>query len=298
MRVGDPIELSIEVFGDGPVETLPPPLLSENAKLVEGFRLPTEQLTGETKDARRRFKLTIRAKRDDVKEIPPIEYPYFDPTAERFVIAQSHPIPLSVAPAAEIAPPDLSSLRTPTAAPAELQALDGLRDVETSESAVLATIAPITPGLVAGVALTPAALFVVAWGAWTFVQSRAGDPARRRRQTALRSARQRIARAHALSAHVRSTSAGLPTHTLASEVSAALAGYLADRLNEPPAHFVGPAAAEFLRVRNVPPGLIEQWATLVQRCDEAAFAGSTQADGETLFAEALECLTKLERQKL
>ena len=44
--------------------------------------------------------------------------------------------------------------------------------------------------------------------------------------------------------------------------------------------------------------LLQRWAALLQRCDEATFAGGTQADGDSLRAEAVACLTALERQKL
>lgn len=299
VRVGDPIELTIDIFGDGPLETLPPPVLSADTRLAEAFRLPTEQLAGETQNARRRFRLTIRAKRDDITEIPPIEYPYFDPSAERFVIARSKPIPLTVAPAAEIALPDVT-IRAPSAAgtPPTLQALDGLHDIETSEAALLATNSPVTAGLIASIMFAPPALFLLTWAGLVIVQHRASDPARVRRQAALRTAQRRIAQARLQALRTPGASAGSPTAALAHEITAALTGYLADRLGEPPGRFTGPAALEFLRARHVPGTLLETWSGLVQRCDEAAFAGGTAADGEALVTQALACLKTLERQKL
>lgn len=299
VRVGDPIELTIEIFGDGPLDTLPPPVLSADTRLAESFRLPTEQLAGETQNARRRFKLTIRAKRDDVAEIPPIEYPYFDPSAERFVVARSKPIPLTVAPAAEIALPEMFTRATSAGnAPPTLQALDGLHDIETSETALLATTSPVTPALIASVMFAPPALFLLSWAGLAVAQKRAGDPARIRRQAALRTAQQRIAQARSQALRARIASNGSPTAELPREITAALAGYLADRLAEPPARFTGPAALDFLRAHHVPDTLLETWAGVVQRCDEAAFAGGTAADGEALATQALACLKAMERQKL
>ena len=300
VRVGDPIELTIDVFGEGPVETLPPPLLSANAKLNEDFRLPDEQLAGEMQDGRRRFKVTIRARRDGVTQIPPLAYPYFDPDAERFVVAHSKPIPLNVAPAAEVAPLDLTTAR-PTPPPttsSPLQALDGLRDIETSETALLASTTPITPRLVTAVLLAPPALFLLACGALAYVQQRSADPARRRRQLALRAARRRIVQARAAAVRTGSGSDGPDPRALAGEVSAALAGYLADRLNEPAGHFTGSTAVDFLRSRNLRPDLVDQCAAVVQRCEEASFGGGTPADGDALCGAALDCLQALERQKL
>ena len=300
VRVGDPIELTIDVFGEGPIETLPPPLLSASARLNEDFRLPGEQLAGELQGGRRRFKLTIRAKRDGVSEIPSIAYPYFDPDAERFIVARSKPIALSVAPAAEVAPLDLSGARPaqPTASSSPLQALDGLRDIETSETVLLASAAPVTPNLVTTVLLAPPALFLLACGGLAYAQRRTADPARRRRQLALCTARHRIAEARATALRTRSGSDGPDTRVLAGGVSAALASYLADRLNEPPGRCTGSTVIDFLRSRSIRPDLVDQWATVVRRCEEASFGGGTQADGAALCGQALDCLRALERQKL
>ena len=298
VRVGDPIELTIDIYGEGPIETLPPPLLNASERLNDDFRLPGEQLAGEMHESRRRFKLTIRAKRDDVTAIPSLEYPYFDPDAERFVVARSKPIPLTVAPAAEVAPPEMASTRGPQPGASTLQALDGLRDIETSETALLTRSTPVTPGLVAGVMFAPPAAFLLAWAGLAYVQSRTADPARRRRQAALRTARRRIAGVRASAVRARSASDGPSSRALATEVAATLAAYLADRFNEPPARFAGVAAVDFLRDRGVRDVLVSQWASLIQRCEEASFAGGTQADGEALARQALDCLAALERQKV
>jgi hypothetical protein len=288
VRVGDPIGLTLEVFGDGPVETLPPPLLSANQPLMDGFRVPDETLAGEMKNGRRRFTVTIRAKRDNITEIPPIEYPYFDPDAERFVVAKTEAIPLTVTPAAEVEAPEITRPTTPspgTATP--LEALDGLRDIETHETALLATKKPIAPGAVTAIMFVPPAVFLLTWAGVAFVQSRAADPARRRRQAALRNARRRIAAAQQR-----------PPHELAGEIAAALAGYLADRLNEPPGRFTGQAAVDFLRARGLSAGVVDQWSAVVAGCEETTFAGGARADLDGLARQALACLTALEHVKL
>ena len=288
VRVGDPIELVLEVFGDGPVETLPPPLLSANRPMNDAFRVPDQILTGEMQNGRRRFTVTIRARRDDVTEIPPIEYPYFDPDAERFVVAASHAIPLTVTPAAQVEAPDLTpSTPQPGAGGTTLQALDGLHDIETSEVALLATPPSIAPSLVTGVIVVPPLVFMLTWTGLTLVRNRAADPARRRRHAALRIARRRIAGARPR-----------PPRELAVEIVAAMAGYLADRTDEPPARFTGDTALDFLREQAVRAEIVEQWAAVITGCEEASFAGGTQTDGDALCRQALACLTALEREKL
>ncbi len=289
VRVGDPIELTIDIFGDGPVETLPPPLLGSNPALTENFRLPTEQLTGQMEQGRRRFRVTIRAKREDVNEIPSIEYPYFDPDAERFVIARSKPIPLTVRPAAEASPQEVGRARVsgPAIDPAALQALDGLHDIETSEAALLANRDSVSQWAVTALMVVPPAVFGLSWAGIAYVRRRTADPARQRRQAALPAARRRITRARSLAPRDQ-----------AREVAAALVGYLADRLNEPPGRFTATESAIFLRQRSLPPRIVEQWAAVVDRCEQAAFAGSSLPDGDSLCSQALACLRALERHKL
>jgi len=289
VRVGDPIQLTIEVFGDGPVESLPPPLLSANQRLVDDFRLPDETLAGEMRDGRRRFTLTIRARHEKVTEIPSIEYPYFDPDAERFVIARSAPIPLVVTPAAEIAAPEVprGPAGSGTGSANTLEALDGLRDIETREALLLAETSPLASGVVTGFLTVPPAIFFATWAGRALLWRYAADPARRRRQRALSTARRRIAQGRRR-----------PPREWAAEIAAALTGYLADRQNEPAARFGGRAGVDFLRARGVRPELVAEWSRIVERCEEISFAGAPQADLDQLAAQALRCLAALGRERL
>ncbi len=289
VRVGDPIELTIEVFGEGPVDSLPPPLLSASAPLNESFRIPEQTLAGETKDSRRRFTVTIRAKRDDVTAIPPIEYPYFDPDHERFVIARSKAIPLQVTPTVEVTTPDAITPSTPGTAAGEharLQALDGLRDIQTGEAALLATAWPVTPRLIGTLLLAPPLGFFAIWGGVALVQRRNADPARRRRSGAARTARQRIAQAPATDLAV-----------LAGELAAALAGYLADRYSEPAGRFTGQTAVAELRRRGIKAATVSLWQETLAHCEEVSFGGDAGVDGEALRQAALSCVTALERER-
>jgi hypothetical protein len=85
---------------------------------------------------------------------------------------------------------------------------------------------------------------------------------------------------------------------MARAVAAALTGYLADRLDQPPARFTGRAALDFLQQHGVAPHVIERWTEVIARCEEAAFAGGTQTDTDALARQALDCLAALGREKL
>ncbi len=283
VRVGDPIELTIDIFGDGPVERLPPPLLSATPGLADQFRLPVEPLTGELVESRRRFRVTLRALRTDVQAIPALEYPYFDPDAERFVVARSRPIPLTVSAAAEAVLPEVAPRAASPGGPVET--LDGLRDVETSEVALLARAAPPGPRAVEAWLIGPPLAFGLVWLITGAVQRRRGNWSGTRRARTPRAARRALHAARARTGAAR-----------AAAVSAALAQYLADRLGEPIGRCAGPSGAAVLLARGASSETRTAWEALSARCAEAAFAGG-DAD-EDLVDAALALLARLERESL
>ena len=276
VRVADPIELVIEILGDGPIERLRPPQLTANAALVRDFRLPGEIPVGATHDARRRFVLTLRATGPNVHEIPTIEYPYFDPDAERFVVARSEPIPLLAAPAADVSPTTASGA-----------AADGLCDIERNAQTLLGAARPITPAWSAGALITPAVLFLLAWAACAAVGQCTSVAESHRRSAALNTARRRLDQAR-----------GQPPRSPGAEIAEVFADYLADRLGKPPARFIGSAALHALQQRHASPELIERCRRLLQWCDEAAFAERLRTNETALVSEARACLDLLERERL
>ncbi len=288
VRVGDPIELTIEVSGDGPLSTLPPPLLTANTALQSGFRLPDEPLAGENANGRRRFSLVIRATSDEVKEVPAIEYPYFDPRAERFVVARSKPIPLTVAPVAQVEGVDVSRLGAGKAQSSSegAESLDGLRDIETRESTLLATCTDAPVALVQTLLIAPPIAFVGIWFASAALQRRA-DPAARRRSRAARSARAGIQAAERLA-----------PREAAAAISSALSQYLADRRGEPPASWIGAAVGARLLELGVAQDTARRVVALFERCASASFGGVTDQTAGELASEASACISELEGTKL
>lgn len=288
VRVGDPIELIIDITGDL-VETLPGPKLTSIPQLVDDFRVPAETLAGTVAGNRKRFTQVIRAKRSDVQEIPPIEFAYFDPDAERYVIARSDPIPLFVSAVEQLDAADLTALgpeplRDQTSG---VQARDSLRGIKTRESELLATVRPVSMTQVTLTTFLPPLAFLCIWGCARLTRARQNEAALRRRG-ALRNAERRISAAMARR---------LAPDEFHRELEAAVAGYLADRLNEPPARFLGHAAVDFLQERDVGRELVERCAELVELCERAAYAGG--AEGDTSLADlARHCIIQLERERL
>ena len=287
VRVGDPIQLAVEIRGDGPLESLPPPDLAADPRLSATFRVPREELAGQVIGSRKRFTQVIRAENADVEEIPSIEYPYFDPDRGLYAVALSAPVPIRVSPAPELDANALAEIAGTPSTPdrPDLRVLDGLRGNETREVELLRGSAAVSPTALAWATFTPPACFVLAW--IVAVYAHTGGPIRQRRQRALRQARRRLDQAR------RS-----PPREAAAGVAAALAGYLAERLDEPSARFTGRAAVDFLREREVKAQTQEAWRDVLETCERASFGGLTDSDSAALVERAHGCVKTLERERL
>ena len=99
VSVGDPIELTVRVRGDGPLEGIGLPSLSgPDALPPDQFSVPAGSLAGviDKTDGGKRFTVVARVRSAEVREIPPIAFAYFDPAAGEYRTARSQPIALSV----------------------------------------------------------------------------------------------------------------------------------------------------------------------------------------------------------
>lgn len=96
VNVGDPITLNISVSGPPFLDRVVLPPLQEQESLKDGFRIPAEMEEGAVHGNFKVFTQSIRAERDDLTEIPPIELPYFDTEEGVYKVAKTKPIPLTV----------------------------------------------------------------------------------------------------------------------------------------------------------------------------------------------------------
>ncbi|HUG42206.1 MAG TPA: BatD family protein [Longimicrobiales bacterium] len=116
---GEAVVLMVEVEGVGNVKALPPPRLPE----LDGVEVfpPSEEANTEVTDGevggRKRFSWVLIPRGAGTLEIPPIRYPYFEPDAGRFEMAEIDGLTLRVTPGngpvgAERPPTTLRYLRT------------------------------------------------------------------------------------------------------------------------------------------------------------------------------------------
>jgi len=120
VNVGDPITLNLSVSGPPFLEPVRLPPLDRQKSLTRDFKVPAEIEDGAVDGNFKVFTQTVRALRDGVEAIPPIELPYFDTAAETYKVARSEPIPITVRPTKVLTAGDVEG-RPLTAAQQEIQ---------------------------------------------------------------------------------------------------------------------------------------------------------------------------------
>lgn len=96
VNVGDPITLTIMVTGPKYLGNVTLPPLQSNQKLKRDFKIPDEMAPGEIKGRKKVFTQTIRAQHAEVKSIPALGLPFFNPKSKHYEAVHSEPIPIQV----------------------------------------------------------------------------------------------------------------------------------------------------------------------------------------------------------
>lgn len=96
VKVGDPIELTIKIFGNGQLQNISAPLISEMKFYKRNFVIVDNFQPGDIQGNSISFTQIIRAKNSGVKEIPAVEFAFFDPINEKYQILISNALPIKV----------------------------------------------------------------------------------------------------------------------------------------------------------------------------------------------------------
>lgn len=102
VNAGDSINLQIGLQGDGPMELVQAPPLSQMTSLTDDFKVADDALAGFVQGNGKLFTTTLRPLREGISSIPPIPFSYFDPKSEKFKTTYTEPIPLKVAAANQL----------------------------------------------------------------------------------------------------------------------------------------------------------------------------------------------------
>ncbi|MHC4911580.1 MAG: BatD family protein [Planctomycetota bacterium] len=98
INVGDPITLTLKVGGSKYLKPVQWPALERIPELAENFKIPSQRASPTIEDGFKIFTQTIRANNDQVTAIPPIPLAFFNSDKGEYIVAETEPIRLEVAP--------------------------------------------------------------------------------------------------------------------------------------------------------------------------------------------------------
>ena len=220
-KVGDPLQLTLTLENDNPFPADLPRPDWRRLLPVDQFKVPQDAEDGSAVAGGVVFAQSIRALSPEVREIPALALPYFNPESGQYAVASTEAIPLKI-----------EASRVVTAADAEGgAAASASRGVESARGGVAANVCGVAvledqglgwsywqarPVWLAGLFLSPLAWLSAVVGAalWRRYHS---DPVRLRSRRAAANLEAALRRARDLAA-----------------VASAFQGYLGDKLNMPP----------------------------------------------------------------
>ena len=275
VSAGEPIELVLTLRGDGLSHAALPPLDAKGLLPPEDFRVPADFLSGTVEDGAKRFTAVVRVLHEGVQEIPPLEYAWFDPELEDYVVTRSRPIALSVGPSQRVGAADVRSPQARELPPPRQEAEApsgspemGMAGADLAIERDLLKLAAVHPDQAGRRVSWLVVLYVVSvaivLGALWDSRRRGRDPALSGRRSRLAAARQRVERA--------------PATGDEGEVAGEIASALREMIAESPIS------------RNA------ELDAFLGECDARSFApaGSAQAVDEEFLVRALELARAIE----
>lgn len=271
-NVGDPILLRIRVTGEGILESVQRPDLA-SLPAFTGFKIEEDLTPGQLEGDSIVFEQRIRARSEEVTEIPAVPLPYFDFAQGRYVVARSEPIAVEILPTDVVTAKDIEGTGGETHSFVEARALeekpgglhanylflDALRDQQVKTSRLWLLLA--APLAFAALALTV-----------RVTRARRADEAAVRARGAKRRARRELAHAEGLA------SQGGPAFYEA--LARAIHGFFHDRF----ALGAGEITALDLRAlregERIGPEVEEEAGALVAACDAGRFGAGASGESD------------------
>jgi len=283
-QVNEPMTLGIEIEGAGNIETLSEPPLPNlpNWRLFDSQVNTTIDPQEDRVYGTRRFERLVVPGQPGEYTIPPVEFTYFDPQADRYRTVSSDPIPITIRPGDTESP-----------------ALTVVGPDQESITLIAGDIRPIKPVpanlRTAGSRLLFNPFYWACWllpalavgGTWVWQRQRqrfAEDVVYARRQTARRRAFQ------ILNEDQTSGPDGYaPAHR-------ALLGYLSDMLNRPTVGLTTGGLIALLREAELDPILIDRIQSTLEKIEIGRFAPVEETEAQALVADTRQLIDDLEKQ--
>lgn len=108
VKVGDPIDVTIKITGDGELQQVERPLFSELKPYTDQFSIVENLQPGDQQGNMIMFKQTIRAKHASIQKIPAVPFTFFDPITEKYRTILSNSIHIKVLEAQKVSTSDIN----------------------------------------------------------------------------------------------------------------------------------------------------------------------------------------------
>ena len=292
VSVGDPITLRIVLTGPDYLGSVDLPPLQNQQALATYFKIPDERADGKIVDRSKVFTQTIRAKSENVKEIPPISLAYFNTRTGAYETTSSAPIPITVRPTRVVTAVDAEG-----AAPGPMGSpLESWKEGIAYNYEGPAMLEPRQFGL--GSALrSPLWLAVLIAPLAAYIGLVSAMAARNRREANIESRKARSAFGRLkrrLDAVRKEGSSGA---ILSEAVLSAMREYLGDKLTLSGATLTAADVGKILAEKGAPPEARAKMTEFMGLCEAGAYAGddSAAADREGFVRKAREAAESLEK---
>lgn len=298
LKVGEPLTVTLRLQGSGNVAAILPPAYAD----TEAYKAYEKRQVGNTPDptaesGAKIFEQVVIPRTEALKELPALQFSFFDPAASTYRTVSAGPFPLTVHPSANGA--NALLLQVPGNATAGGNSLVLGSDIIYLKSAPArwqgergpALRTPLLVGLHAAAPLVLAGLFFA-----TRRRNRlASDIALARRQKAPRSARAALRQAEAALRHDPTAAA------VFAPLAAAASDYFGHRLNLPPGAVDDALILEKLRAAKADADSLAKWAEFLALSNQVRYAASSdlsRAALETWISTVAALLRKAERIRL
>jgi hypothetical protein len=292
VSVGDPITFKVTLSGADYLGNVDLPPLTDQPELATYFKIPDERADGRIVGRTKVFTQTIRAKNENVKEIPPITLSYFDTKTARYETVSSAPIPIVVRPTRVVTAVDAEGVSAgPIGSPLEGWKEGIAYNYEGPEVLVRQQV-----GLASAFAnggwlaafLVPPAVFFILLSTVVTKRRRIADAEGRLSRSAFKRFKRRL---DALKKGDESGAA------LCERLLGELRDYLGDKFSTAGSTLTAGDAVRILEARGASPDAVAAIREVLSSCEAGAYAGdhSTASDRSGFIARAREAAEKLER---
>ena len=269
-KVGDPLNLTLDITGDISLSNLRPPLLALQEELNHDCRIYHDSVATSTIDNGKRFVWQLRPIHAGTLEFPPIKLAWYDTDNHTYVTTATEPIPVQARPTTQV----VSDLPDATSSTNGSNSPDSPRPAAITLNTTPTPPLP-SPRLTWLLLLTTPALFLITLVIRTIWRSRHLLRHTLRRNSAAAMARRR-----------------LTTDTSPTAISTTLRSYLAARLNVTGHTLTPPEVARLLTNCGAPDSLATSWQSILEQLDETLYRPTTPTP-DTTSAVTTKQATKL-----